>query len=72
MQSSSGHPTPTPGWCDGGDIHQPHHATFFEKKRPKARKVRCPECNKYLTQQIRECEDEGCWHVKIPPHKAKR
>ena len=59
-------------WCKGGDIHQPNHKIVSEKERPKTRKVRCPVCNKYLKQQIRECEDPGCWHVKIPPHKAKK
>lgn len=64
-------------WCKGGDVIQPTHKVVSEKRRPKTRKVRCPICNKYLKQQIRECGDIGsggsrCWHVKVPPHKAKK
>lgn len=59
-------------WCKGGDVYQSTHKVVSEKRRPKTRKVRCPICNKYLKQQIRECGDWNCWHIKIPPHKAKK
>jgi uncharacterized protein with PIN domain len=65
-------------WCKGGNKHDETaktNATFL-RHRPKRRKTRCPVCNRYLMQQIRPCMDETptkkCWHIKIPPHKAKR
>ena len=37
----------------------------------KARYARCPVCNRRLRTQVRECNDPGCWHEMIPPHKAR-
>ena len=61
-------------WCKGGGKHDEGASAsgVISEHRPRARKIRCPICNKYLKQQIRECDDDGCWHIKVPPHKAKK
>ena len=32
-------------------------------------KVRCPLCGKAFKPRVRECMDQNCWHIDIPPHK---
>ena len=32
-------------------------------------RVICPNCKKKFKPRIRECHDEGCWHVYVPAHK---
>ena len=32
--------------------------------------VRCPRCGKAFKPRVRECADQNCWHIDIPPHKA--
>jgi len=41
-----------------------------EHKAPK--KVVCPKCKRRLKPRIRECQDTGCWHMSVPPHKPKK
>ena len=59
-------------WCAGGDTYQPTHTVVSQKRAPKARKIRCPKCNRYLTQKLYLCGDHNCWHLKVPAHKEKK
>jgi hypothetical protein len=42
--------------------------SFKPKKRLPSRVI-CPHCKKKFKPRIRECHDEGCWHVYVPAHK---
>ncbi|HUU59531.1 MAG TPA: hypothetical protein VMZ50_08310 [Phycisphaerae bacterium] len=61
----------SPGWCPGGGGQHRVKGVASQPKRPKARRVRCPECGRSLTEQVRPCGDIGCWHVRLPAHKTK-
>lgn len=33
--------------------------------------VKCPTCGKRFKPKVRDCGDDGCWHVSGPAHKRE-
>jgi hypothetical protein len=62
------------GWCVGGPSSGDSKLEFVAHhsridNRPRAKRVRCPECNRRLTERIVSAHDG--WYAGIPHHKPK-
>lgn len=62
------------GWCVGGPSSGDSKLVFVchhdgTDNRPKAKSIRCPECNRKLTKRIVSAVDG--WYTGIPQHKPK-
>jgi hypothetical protein len=60
-------------WCENEDIHLDVWGSTLKGKRLKKppTKIRCPKCKKRFKPFVRECQDNGCWHLYLPKHKKK-
>jgi hypothetical protein len=63
-------------WCSTEGIQIPDLGWFKDNDRERRKRlparVKCPLCKKRFTPRVRECEDPGCWHVYVPPHKKEQ
>ena len=65
-------------WCCETPLCIANHNGEREGSRIKSRwgsdyriptTVRCPRCGKAFKPRVRECNDQDCWHIYVPPHK---
>lgn len=65
-------------WCSKTPLHVANHSGKREGSEIASRytrgyhipaAVRCPLCGKAFKPRVRECMDQNCWHIDIPPHK---
>lgn len=61
-------------WCSQKEVEVTNinNTGIIGKKRSDiyvSGKVTCPLCKHRFQPRIKECNDQGCWHVYVPPHK---
>lgn len=51
-------------WCQTNRLE-----VIYLGKKSFPKKMRCSSCKKNICLFVRECDDEGCYHLYMPAHK---